>query len=106
MMKRLFMFLVLHLCLTGCTIDSLDKHEVEALSDDKFIEGRVIEINKNNLMLLIDEGSNWGSGEIHVSFQETKTKENITKGQNLKVWFDYIRESYPPKTNALKIEIK
>jgi|GEM_PF-4544876 len=106
MVKRLFMLLFLLGCLTGCTINTLSDHEFDALSEDKIIEGRVIEIKKNNLILSIDEGSNWGSGEIHVSTQEAKTEENITKGQNLKIWFSYIRESYPPQTNALKIEIK
>lgn len=46
MVKRLFMLLFLLGCLTGCSINSLSDYEFDAQSDDKIIEGRVIEIKK------------------------------------------------------------
>ncbi|MED3651374.1 DUF3221 domain-containing protein [Heyndrickxia sporothermodurans] len=31
-------------------------------------------------------------------------KDEINSGDKVKVWYDYIRESYPPKTNVLKYD--
>lgn len=30
---------------------------------------------------------------------------DIEEGQTVKVWYDQIRESYPPQTRGLKVEV-
>ena len=74
------------------------------ISDNKIIKGKVVKkINKEVFLELIGDSKNI-SDKISVGIEDEKMLINIEEGQNVLVWYDYIRESYPPQTKGLKIE--
>ena len=110
--------LVIIMLMTGCsdgqvteTLDNsvdlnADDSIIFGISDNKVLSGNVIKKRKKGITLEGDGDSIIGDGTILVSVDEGKILTNIKKGQKVNVWYDYIRESYPPKTMGLKIEIE
>ena len=118
MRSILSLSLVIIMLMTGCsdgqvteTLDNsvdlnADDSIIFGISDNKVLSGNVIKKRKKGITLEGDGDSIIGDGTILVSVDEGKILTNIKKGQKVNVWYDYIRESYPPKTMGLKIEIE
>ncbi|MCR8849359.1 YobA family protein [Rossellomorea sp. SC111] len=103
-MKKIgYFILIVTLLLLSCEKQELiDDH----ISDKKIIHGKVLEKRNQGMTLeLTGESKKRYSEKIHVSVPDKKMLEPIEEGQNISVWFDIIRESNPPQTKALKVEI-
>lgn len=74
------------------------------LSENKFIRGKVIEKENKRVFLELIGDSKYISKTIRVSVSDEKILANIEVGQEILVWFDYIRESDPPQTRGLRIQ--
>ena len=42
---------------------------------------------------------------IRCTFENEKVLNEFKNGDKVRIWFDYIRESEPPKTSVFKLEI-
>lgn len=108
-----FFLLILSLVLLafGCSANHRDntqgyKGHVNinyGISDDKIIRGKVVKKETNEILLETNGESMNISGTIIVNLEE-KILANIEEGQDIIVWYDYIRESYPAQTRGLKID--
>lgn len=77
-----------------------------SISDDRVIEGIVLDKNRDEILVQISCDSPTDIGEIWFYATEQQMFSNIEVGQMVIVWYDQIRESYPGQANALKIETK
>jgi hypothetical protein len=77
---------------------------MDGLSDDKVLEGKIVELTGNELFLELIGDSQKFSDKISVSVEDEKILADLEEGQLVKVWYDQIRESYPPQTRGLKVE--
>lgn len=100
MLKRTII-LMAALILLGCGNPDI----MDGISDDKIIEGKIIEITGNGLFLELIGESQKISDKISVEVEADKMLADIEEGQTVKVWYDQIRESYPPQTRGLKVEV-
>ncbi|MFI8684542.1 DUF3221 domain-containing protein [Rossellomorea sp. NPDC077527] len=99
---RIFILLITILLL-GCQDQELVNNH---LSDDKILHGNVLEKHSNGLTLaLTGESKEKYSDIISVSVPDEGMIKLVKEGQSLSVWYDFIRESNPPQTRALKVEI-
>jgi Protein of unknown function (DUF3221) len=103
-MKKIFYFvLLITILFLGCEDQELI---YDNMSDNKILHGKVMEKRSQGMTLeLSGESKKRYSEKIHVSVPDKWMMELIEEGQNLSVWFDMIRESNPPQTRALKVEI-
>ncbi|MFV8829561.1 DUF3221 domain-containing protein [Alkalihalobacterium sp. APHAB7] len=74
------------------------------ISDDKVLNGEVIKKRRKEVTLKVTSDSIISDGTIWVIVEDKSMLADITKGQKVNVWYDYIRESNPPQTSGLKIE--
>jgi hypothetical protein len=107
MMRKSACFLLMVsiiLVLYGCD-DRRSERAYEDFSSEKFIQGKVLQKrNKGITLELTDQSGQRFSDTIHVGVKDEEMLNHIEEGYNLSVWYDFIRESNPPKTTALKIE--
>ncbi|MUK88299.1 DUF3221 domain-containing protein [Ornithinibacillus sp. L9] len=119
MRSILSLFFVIFILMTGCsdgieteTYDNSDGEEVPipsiefGISDNKVLSGEVIKKRKKEITLEVSGDSIIGEGTIWVKVDDENMLVDIKKGQKVNVWYDYIRESYPPQTTGLKIEVE
>ncbi|MGM0852475.1 MAG: DUF3221 domain-containing protein [Bacillota bacterium] len=104
--KSLLILLVTNLVLLiGCEGVHPDNASYDDLSDDKIIHGKVIQKRCKGITLeLTGESKETFSDTIRVGVADEEKFNSIEEGQNLSVWYDFIRESNPPQTKALKID--
>ncbi|MBN6206167.1 DUF3221 domain-containing protein [Ralstonia pickettii] len=77
----------------------------DEIFDNNTLTGEIIEIENDIFLLDVnDEGKNIAD-TIWVTVEDAKKLNDLQIGQNVSIWFNMIRESYPPQTDALKIEI-
>jgi Protein of unknown function (DUF3221) len=107
--------------LTSCSQEPTEKSVSEnQISDKKVIEGFVKKTEKGNYLIISDKSLNTDD-IINLSTQElidkysevyifTTNKEEhkslLIDTTKVKIWYDYIRESNPPKSKILKLEIQ
>lgn len=105
---RTFIFFITLFLLTSCSSDPYKNDEdlADGYSENRFIVGYLIEKNENSLTLELTGDSTSISDIIIVYFDEELIQEDFKEGQKLTVWYDMIRESYPPQTKAFKIQIE
>jgi Protein of unknown function (DUF3221) len=82
-----------------------DTSEVTGISDSKVLSGKVIKKRKKEIILKVSGDPVIGEGTIWVKVDDGNMLADIKKGQKVNVWYDYIRESNPPRTKGLKIEV-
>ncbi|MCG7343963.1 YobA family protein [Sporosarcina sp. ACRSL] len=116
-MRRILSLLIVLIVMAGCsygikieTFDGGSEEDpktsiVDGISDSKILSGEVIKKRRKEITLELSESSSIGKGEIWIKVDDESTLDNIKKGQQVSVWYDYIRESNPPKTKGLKIEV-
>ncbi|MEB1808378.1 MAG: YobA family protein [Bacillaceae bacterium] len=119
MRKFLSFLLVVTLLMMGCSdgtdIENTNNNEYKeaisntnnslfGISDDKVLSGEVIKKSRKEITLEITSDSIISEGTIWVIVEDKSMLADITKGQKVNVWYDYIRESNPPQTRGLKIE--
>jgi hypothetical protein len=111
-MKRFCCFiLVLSLALSifGCTVKNDDDNEKKAPNAEAGIIGYVI--NKQNEGILVvsneaqDFSSTGGIEEYYNAIWFSNAPEDIKVGDQVKVWFDFVRESYPGQSEIEHIEV-
>ncbi|CAN7549761.1 DUF3221 domain-containing protein [Rossellomorea sp. LjRoot5] len=101
-MQGLWILLVSTLLL-GCEDQDL---AYDKISDNKTLNGKVLEKRSKGITLaLAGESRGRYSETIRVSVQDENMIKLIEEGQDLFVWYDFVRESDPPQTTALNIEI-
>lgn len=100
MLKRTPWFILI-LLLIGCTNPPINT----GISDDKLLEGIVSEKTTNGVLLELVGESLHISDKIHVSVEDKEMLADIIVGQQVRVWYDVIRESYPLQTQALRLEL-
>jgi Protein of unknown function (DUF3221) len=101
-MHGLWILLVSTLLL-GCEDPDLAYDKV---SDNKILYGKVLEKGSKGMTLaLTGESRDRYSETIRVSVPDEHMIKLIEKGQDLSVWYDFVRESDPPQTKALKVDI-
>jgi hypothetical protein len=113
-MLRVAMLLLLILGLIVFIVGYLKSYQIDheredteidiELSDKKIIQGKILEINPTSVLLELMGDSKNISDTIRVSVGDEKMLDNLVVEQHILVWYDYIRESYPPQTRGLKIE--
>ncbi|TYR81799.1 DUF3221 domain-containing protein [Priestia megaterium] len=123
MMKLLFMsifLLQISFGLTSC--ESKSSKEIlpeNKISDKKVVEGRVKELKDGNYLVIsntdinIKEISNLSTQQLIDKYSEvyifSTNKEEyqrlLQSGLKVRIWYDYIRESNPPRSKILKFEI-
>ncbi|MDE5416167.1 DUF3221 domain-containing protein [Alkalihalobacterium chitinilyticum] len=119
-MRKILSFLLLvTLLMMGCSdgtdIESTNNNEYKeeisntnnsllGISDDKVLSGEVIQKRRKEITLKVTSDSVISDGTIRVIVEDKSMLADITKGQKVNVWYDYIRESNPPQTRGLKIE--
>jgi hypothetical protein len=108
--------------LTSCKNETTNETKIEdvnQISEKKIIKGYVKVIERGNYLVIsdsnidIDDINNLSTQELIDKYKEeyiisTKVKEQqdiMVSGVNVKIWYDYIRESNPPRTKILKLEI-
>ena len=116
----LSLFIVVFMLMTGCSygkdiktsdnsvseeVSNADTSEIYGISDNKVLSGKVIKKRKKEITLKVSGDSIIGEGTIWVKVDDEDMLNDIKKGQKVSIWYDYIRESYPPKTKGLKIEV-
>ena len=99
MLKRTPWFIVI-LLLFGCTNSPINT----GISDDKILEGIVVEKTTGGVLLELVGESLTISDKVYVGVEDKEMIVEISEGQQVRVWYDLIRESYPPQAQALKIE--
>ncbi|WP_066050712.1 hypothetical protein [Robertmurraya korlensis] len=113
-MLRVAMLFILILGLIVFILGYLNSYQIDheredteidiELSDKKIIQGKILEINSTSVFLELMGDSKNISNTIRVSVGDEKMLDNLVEEQHILVWYDYIRESYPPQTRGLKIE--
>ncbi|WP_061809126.1 DUF3221 domain-containing protein [Rossellomorea vietnamensis] len=89
--------------LLGCEDQDL---AYDKMSDNKILNGKVLEKRSKGMTLtLTGESRDRYSERIRVSVRDENMIKLIEEGQELSVWYDFVRESDPPQTRALKVEI-
>ncbi|MFA9558255.1 DUF3221 domain-containing protein [Evansella sp. AB-rgal1] len=88
----------------GSKITMEEENDLFGLSDHKILYGKVTKKRRNEIALKSIDDSKDFYNIIYVKVEDEKQLHSIRKGQNLAVWYDYIRESNPPQTKALKVE--
>ena len=107
----IFLFILSSLLLAGCgkgdynTDHDEDSSSLDEFSDNSVLTGEITEINNNAFHLDVNEAGQNIADTIWVTVEDADTMSEIQIGQHVSIWFDMIRESYPPQTDALKIEI-
>lgn len=86
-----------------CENEQKDTNINLGLSENKFIHGKVLKKDKVVILELIGD-SKIISDKIIVSVEDGKMLGDIEEGEEILVWYDFVRESYPPKTRGLKIK--
>ncbi|SEN50216.1 Protein of unknown function [Mesobacillus persicus] len=100
MLKRTPWFILIML-LIGCSNPPINN----GISNDTTLEGIVIEKTTNGAFLELVGESSHISNKIHVSVEDNEMLADIIEGQHVRVWYDVISESYPPQTQALRLEL-
>ncbi|MEI2665435.1 DUF3221 domain-containing protein [Rossellomorea sp. LJF3] len=101
-MQGLWMLLVTTLLL-GCKDQELI---YDNMSDNKILHGKVLEKRSKGMTLaLTGESRDRYSETIRVSIPDEEIIKLIEEGKSLSVWYDFVRESDPPQTKALKVAI-
>lgn len=83
-----------------------DDSIIYGISDNKVLSGEVVKKRMKEITLEGNGDSIIGDGTIRVKVDDKNMLSNIKKGQKVNVWYDYIRESNPPQTKGLRIEIE
>lgn len=101
-LQGLWILLVATLLL-GCE----DKEPIyDNMSDNKILHGKVLEKRSKGMTLaLTGESRDRYSETIRVSVPDEEMIKLVEEGQSLTVWYDFVRESDPPQTKALKVAI-
>ncbi|MBN8193254.1 DUF3221 domain-containing protein [Bacillus sp. NTK074B] len=103
MNKNGFFILLVTFLLLGCEEDEL---VYDNKSDNKILYGKVLEKRNQGMTLeLTGESKEKYSDIISISVPDENMMEFIKEGQHLSLWYDFIRESNPPSTRALKVKI-
>jgi Protein of unknown function (DUF3221) len=97
-MKRYrFLILLVTTLLLGCKDQDLAYNN---MSDNK-----ILKRSKGMTLELTGELKDRYAETIRVSVPDENMIKLIEEGQGLSVWYDFVRESDPPQTKALKVEI-
>ncbi|WP_034761423.1 DUF3221 domain-containing protein [Rossellomorea vietnamensis] len=104
-MKRYrFLIILVSTLLLGCEYPDL---AYDKMSDNKILHGKVLEKRSKGMTLaLTGESRDRYSETIWVSVPDEEMIKLIEEGQDLSVWYDFVRESAPPQTKALKVAVK
>ncbi|MCC5803647.1 DUF3221 domain-containing protein [Rossellomorea vietnamensis] len=98
-----FLILLVTSLLLGCKDQDL---AYDNMSDNKILYGKVLEKRSKGMTLaLTGESKDRYSETIRVSVKDEVMIKLIEEGQDLSVWYDFLRESDPPQTRALKVAI-
>lgn len=81
------------------------KNDYDELSDNKILQGKIIEVRPKGVTLQLIQESKEFADTIRVGVEDEKLLFNLKEEQYILVWYDYIRESNPPQTRGLKIEL-
>ncbi len=86
-------------------VSNSETTDILGISDNKILSGKVIKKRKNEITLKGTDDPIIGEGIIWVKVDDENLLADIKKGQHVTVWYDNIRESNPPRTKGLKIEV-
>lgn len=109
---RHFVAVVMMFFLFGCSIGNSPEEMTSnpddpgAYHEDKYFDAYVLS-KRINTFSVTDEPGNKG-GEIIVTMANKKDRSvinTISKKQKVRIWHDYIRESYPGQTTAYRVEV-
>ncbi|TYR99220.1 DUF3221 domain-containing protein [Rossellomorea vietnamensis] len=89
--------------ITACSSENQDKVN-NSFSQDKVLQGTIIEFSEKGFTLKLTGESKKVAKTIRVGLGGECSLNGLQEGQQIKVWYDYIRESNPPQTRALKVE--
>jgi hypothetical protein len=93
----------LALSLTGCS--NSEEEMNMGMTDSKILQGKVLKKESNELWIEpVSDLKRWGDMVI-VGFPNGQMTADAEEGQIVDIWYDYIKESDPPQTNGLKIEV-
>lgn len=77
----------------------------DEISDNNVLTGEIIEIENEMIFLDVNDDEKYIADTIWVTVKDSEKLNDLQIEQNVSIWFNMIRESYPPQTDALKIEI-
>ncbi|MGM0901355.1 MAG: DUF3221 domain-containing protein [Bacillota bacterium] len=100
MLKRTIILMVA-LILLGCGNPDI----INGISDEKILEGKIVKKTGTGLFLELIGESQKISDKISAEVEDDMMLADVEEGQRIKVWYDHIRESYPPQTRGLKVEV-
>lgn len=113
---RVFIMLLILLCITlGCQ-NQHNKHFMEA---EQTMVGYVILKRENQAILIPNEKADvkdyenlsekeiiekYRSDIVLLGLSQLNNKDDLSKGQKIRIWYKKLNESSPPKTNISKFE--
>lgn len=109
---RLFVAVVIVFFLIGCTSNTsteetfIDTNDLTAFHEDKYIDVYILSKSWNSFSV-VDELDNKSSKKIvtMANSDDNSVIRSLKKKQKVRIWFDTIRESYPGKTKAYRVEV-
>ncbi len=113
---RVFIMLFISLCITlGCQ----DQHRKHFMEAEKTMVGYVILKGENQAILIPNEKADvkdyenlsekeiiekYRSDIVLLGLSQLNNKDDLSKGQKIRIWYKKLNESSPPKTNISKFE--
>jgi hypothetical protein len=107
---RLIIISGLLLTLIGCSmLDNINTDHSNTTGDKPGMVGYVVD-RENSRILVVDPvpqdfSSTGGLSEFYHAIWFSNVSEEIEIGEQVKVWFDMVAESYPGQSEAIKISI-
>lgn len=109
---RFFIAMSMLFFLIGCSSTTstdetaIDSDDLTAYHEDKYFDAFVLSKGINSFSI-VDDLDNQG-GEIRVTMADKKDKSVIStlkEKDKVRIWHDFIRESYPGQTMAYRVEV-
>lgn len=109
---RLFVAVVIVFFLIGCTSNDstektyIDTNDLTSFHEDKYIDVYILSKSWNTFSV-VDELDNKSSKMI-VTMANSDDKSvirKLKKKQKVRIWYDFLRESYPGQTTAYRVEV-
>ncbi|MDQ0223897.1 DUF3221 domain-containing protein [Metabacillus niabensis] len=113
-MKYIIVITIVMLLLLGCKANNTSEmiSELEKPNDNRTMSGVVYSGIEGKWLLLNVKSppdlSNYDLEQVKKEFKDIiqlyNLNSRVQSGDKITIWYDYIRESYPPKTKVLKYE--
>ena len=109
---RFFVAVVIVFFLIGCTSNNSteetfnDTNELTKYHEDKYFDAYIL-LKSWNSFSVVDDLDNKSSKKIvtMANNDDNSVIRSLKKKQKVRIWYDYLRESFPGKTTAYRVEV-